>query len=409
MTRPPVAVVLPFHGSREEAAAALALLGGLALGGSDEAVLADNTPGHVAAGLPCPPRVRVLPCEARRSAYGARNEGIADCTQPWIALLDADCRPVADLLDRFFDPPPGPEVGALAGEVGGVEGQPGLVPGYARSRRHLDQERLLTAHVLRPMAVTANLLVRREAWEAVGGFAEHVRSGADGDFCWRLQDAGWTLELRAGARAPHEHRPDVPALLRKAARDGAANPWLAARWPGFPARVGLARQVVRALVAIPWWLVRGRPQRAAHKALDVAWTMAADLGTLLSNGAPSDAVAADGRPTVVLAEAPRADGPALDPACRVEALARPVRGQDWRRGRTAELRFAEDDGPLARARALAVLAVRRPHAVVRALAADRHGAWRLAPAARRAQAAGGPVLDGDAPAAARTLRLLAGL
>ena len=49
------------------------------------------------------------------------------------------------------------------------------------------------------MAVTANVLVRREAWAAVGGFAEGTRSGADADFCWRLADAGWELEYRDGA------------------------------------------------------------------------------------------------------------------------------------------------------------------------------------------------------------------
>ena len=411
MSRPAVAVVLPFHGSRREAEEALALLAGLRLGEGDEAVLADNTVEHVAAGLPTAPGVRVLACEARQSAYGARNEGIAATTQGWIALLDADCRPVPDLLDRFFDPIPGDDVGALAGAVGGLPGQDGLVPAYARSRNHLDQERLLTEHVFRPMAVTANLLVRRAAWEDVGGFAEHVRSGADGDFCWRLQDAGWELGLRAGALAPHEHRPDVGALVRKALRDGAANPWLARRWPGYPQRVGVARQLLRAAVAIPGWIVRGQPQRAAFKAIDLAWTVATDAGTLLSNAAPRTPPPGDGRPTLLLREAPRRDDGTLSGLARdvrVEARARPVAGQDWRLGRRVELRVAEDDGPLARGRALAALARRRPAAVVHALAADGREALRLACAARRAQQAGGPVLDGDDPAAAALVRRLSG-
>ncbi len=47
------------------------------------------------------------------------------------------------------------------------------------------------------------MLVRRDVWEWLGGFHEGVRSGADVEFCWRVQDADWSLEHRPEARVEH--------------------------------------------------------------------------------------------------------------------------------------------------------------------------------------------------------------
>lgn len=404
MSRPPVAIVIPFFGDREDAERTLGLLAGISRRPGDRAILADNTPGAVAAGLTVAEGVEVLVCEEKCTAYGARNEAIAAVDHEWLLLLDDDCRPEPDILDRYFEPPPGARTGLVSGAVGGLEGQRGFVPAYARARRHLDQQVLLTEHVFRPMAVTANLLVRREAWEAVGGFAELVRSGADGDFCWRVQDVGWELEHRPLARAPHVHRASVPAMLRKALRDGAANPWLARRWPGYPAGTNVPRHLARALIAVPGWIVRGQPSKSAYKAFDVVWTSAADLGRLTGNRIPR--ALPSRRPTLLLAEFP--SGP-VEPGLRVEALRRPLPVQDWRAGRVPDAFVVEDDGPLDRWRALLALAARRPIAVVRALRSDRLLATALAPAALRLGAAGGELREGDGVTReAALLRLLAG-
>lgn len=402
MSRPAVCIVIPFFGDREGAAETLDLLAAIERGPGDRAILADNTPDVVSADLPTPAGVEVLVCEVKCTAYGARNEAIAACDQEWILLLDDDCRPRADILDRYFDPPPGPRTGLVAGEVGGMEGQPGFVPGYARSRRHLDQHVLATSHVYRPMAVTANLLVRRAAWESCGGFVELVRSGADGDFCWRVEDTGWETEYRADARAPHVHRDSVPALLRQAMRDGAANPWLARRWSGYPAGTNVPRHIAVALIAVPGWLVRGKPMKSVYKAFDLVWTIVADAGRLTGNRIPRPMPQA--APTLLLAEFP-APGARVPDGTRVEALRRPVPVQDWRAGRVRDPWVMEDDGPADRLRAWAALVVRRPLVTLRA---GRRG-WALAPAALRLVAAGGALENGPGTAdEALVLRRLAG-
>ena len=282
--RPAVAVVLPFFGGAAEADAALAELAGLRLRSGDELLLVDNTEDGAATVRPSAEQVTVVDCEVKASAYTARNVGVEHSRAPWVLFVDADCRLPEDLLDAYFDPPPGENCGAVAGQVLGLAGQRGTVPGYIRSRGHLDQD-LLRRNPYRPMAVTANLLVRREAWEAVGGLAERPLSGADADFCWRLGDAGWNLEYRERACVSHAHRETLGALLRQARRDGSAGPWLARRHRDYPARLGYKGFVRAAMGAIGWPLL-GQPRRGLFKAMDGVWGAAFNVGSVVDDASP---------------------------------------------------------------------------------------------------------------------------
>src|SRR3954447_3843483 len=56
-----------------------------------------------------------------------------------------------------------------------------------------------------PWAIAAFLLVRREAWDAIGGFDEHQWMYAeDLDIGWRLHEAGWATRYEPRARVEHE-------------------------------------------------------------------------------------------------------------------------------------------------------------------------------------------------------------
>ena len=77
-----------------------------------------------------------------------------------------------------------------------------------------------------PAGLGANLAVRREAFEAVGGFAEELLIGEDIDLCWRLQLEGYRFVIEFGAVVAKRERPGfrrgVPAGLRPT--DAAARP-----------------------------------------------------------------------------------------------------------------------------------------------------------------------------------------
>ena len=371
---------MPFYGDRAEGAALFERLASVRLAAGDEVVVADNTESGAAEAARHGP-ASVVRCEVRRSAYAARNVGAERTAAPWILFLDADCVPDAGIVDSFFDPPPSGRAGAVAGAVAGVPDQPGIAPLYARERRLLDQRELLAEDRERPFAVTANILVRREAWEEIGGFSEQTRSGADAEFCWRLREAGWELEYRHGARVEHEHRATLSALLVQAARDGAGERWLARRYAGLRATIP-AREVARRLLGWPVWLARGRPRRALVTAVDLVRFLAWNAGTWQSNRPPGSA-ARRASLVVLLDEFPRRDDPLpgwADAGVRVEALRRTGR-PDWKAGRRIAATVLEDDGPLARARALA-RALRRPRALMSARR-GRLGRAELAVAAQR--------------------------
>lgn len=422
--RPAVAVVLPFHGDSEEAAFALRQLEGLATMPGDERVLADNTVDNVAGSL-APAGVTVHSCRVKRAVYTARNEGAELTSAPWLLFVDADCVLPADLLDSYFDPAPRPGQGAIAGAVEGLPDQPRLVSRYVRSRGHLDQTDLAD-HPFGPTAVTANLLVRREAFERIGGFQELTRSGGDLDFSWRIQNAGYELGLNPAAAVGHDHRETVSALLKQARRIGAGSRWLGRRHPGYDATFRPAFFGRAALGAVAWPLLL-QPERGAFKGLDGLWALACDYGMLESNR-PVGTPTGPARTVVVVSEFP-VPGDPVTAACveaaragslRIEAARRPHHAA-WSEVRgTVPIALWEDDAPGDTARATFALLRRgrrvRPSvaaAAARLRADDPQGVVLVEPAlaavARRiAQVAGLPPerlqpLPEDRAAAARRI------
>ena len=194
MSRPVVSVVMPFAGDGAAAAAAIETLLALDLRPGDELILADNSVLPVASSV-ATGGVKVIRAIAERSPAHARNAGAAIAHNDWILFLDSDCLVHHGLLDAYFALPVSDDVGALAGEVLAAPAGDTLAARYGAARGFLSQEAHLR-HPYRPRAVAANLLVRAAAFEQVGGFYEGVRAGEDTDFSWRIQAAGWRLELR---------------------------------------------------------------------------------------------------------------------------------------------------------------------------------------------------------------------
>ncbi|MFL5862045.1 MAG: glycosyltransferase family 2 protein, partial [Solirubrobacteraceae bacterium] len=244
MSRPAVSVVMPFAGTADEAEAALNVLRALAVRADDELILADNS-----GTAPTDERVTVVAATGELSPSRARNAGAERADREWILFLDADCRAPADLLDRFFTRAVAEDVGALAGAVvpaASPRASTGLAARYGAAKSFLDQDAHL-AHGYLPRAVAANLLVRRRAFEGIGGFYEGVRAAEDTDFSWRLQRAGWRLEGRRSAMVEHRYRATVGALRRQWRGYAAGRAWLGRRYAGFAPEPALRRAGRRVL------------------------------------------------------------------------------------------------------------------------------------------------------------------
>ncbi len=401
MSRPAVSVVMPFAGTAAEAGVALAALARLRTGPEDELILADNSGTAVADGV-----VRVVEATGERSPSHARNAGAARAARDWILFLDADCRAPASLLDGFLAEPVADDVGALAGAVAPASAAAGIAARYGAAKSFLDQDVHL-GHGFMPRAVAANLLVRRSAFEAIGGFYEGVRAAEDTDFSWRLQRAGWLLESRPEARVEHAYRTSLGALRRQWRGYAAGRAWLARRYDGFSPEPAVRRAAGRVLHR-----KRPRPQpatpaagaplglvdRGRFLALDAILGFEELAGLTLSNRPRGGGLRPDGPVQVVLVanRFPARGDPLADFAlsladARVEATARPaVVHREAAHGLTVDYR--EDDGAAARAGALLRLLIRHPWRCAR----DVLTRWRAEP--------GAPRLAAIAPAAIRLQR-----
>jgi mycofactocin glycosyltransferase len=280
--RPAVSVVVPFRGDAAAARRLSDALASLELRAGDELIVADNSDGGVAASDALSPATTVVRATGERSSYHARNAGAMAAAGRWLLFMDADCTPAPDLIDAYFATDPADRAGALAGQVIADPCQRAFAARYARSRRFLDQRHGLH-DAATGAAATANLLVRRAAFERVGGFVEGIRSGGDFDLCRRLLAGGWTVESRPGATVAHRHRERLIDLMRVIARYGSGARWLNQRYPGssprWPLRPGLAGSA-RDVVAN---LARGRVEEASFRVVDGVGLVAHNVGYVLSN------------------------------------------------------------------------------------------------------------------------------
>jgi Glycosyl transferase family group 2 len=398
VSRPEISVVMPFAGDEYAASAAIDALLTLDLRAGDELILADNSGLAVARG-----GVAVIRATGERSPAHARNVDVARGHGEWILFLDADCRAPRWLLDAYFRAPVADDVGALAGEVVPLLDGDTLVSRYGSARSFLSQQAHLN-HPYRPRAVAANLLVRRAAFEQVGGFYEGVRAAEDTDFSWRLQQAGWRLELRRGAVVEHRYRATLGELRRQWRGYAAGRAWLARRYDGFEPQPAVRRALGRGLArtrppsasGVSAVVPRGAPavsagrlERGRYLALDALLSADELAGLVLSNrpaGRPrtaadvvvvADRFPARGDPLVEFARA-------LDGA-RVEAAARPE-SPDLELAGALHIDYREDDGIAARAVAVIALIVRHPARSVADVLSRRAGEpslSALAPSVRR--------------------------
>jgi mycofactocin glycosyltransferase len=245
MSRPPVSVVVPFAGSREQAVALLAMLRALVTSVDDELIVADNsgtTPPQTPIARPGRAAIRVVSAAREASASHARNVGAAAAGNDWILFLDSDVLAPPDLLERFFGDPIGERVGAVTGDIAGIPDTRTLASRYGAARNFLGQR----SHVnnpFRPRASSANLLVRRAAFTEIGGYTEGIWAGEDTDLTWRLQDAGWTLGFNEQAVVQHAYRRTLRELGRQWRGYAAGARWLSERYPDFKPDPGLNRGV----------------------------------------------------------------------------------------------------------------------------------------------------------------------
>lgn len=185
-----------------------------------------------------------------QTSYAARNRAAGATSATVLAFCDSDCLPEPDWLEEGLIALEDADV--VAGEVLFVAPPEPTVWSLLTIDMFLDQER----NVLLSQAVTANLLVRRELFDELGGFDPTLPSGGDYDFVGRAVEQGARLKYAPRATVRHPTIDQRTMFLRKVKE---TNRWSAVR----SARAGGRPDMVSALVAFVPVLGIARPRRQA--------------------------------------------------------------------------------------------------------------------------------------------------
>ena len=184
----------------------------------------DNTP-EVVTGFA---EVRLLRMQQHRQASFCRNRAAETARGDILAFIDSDC--VADptwlreLIPAFRDQ----TLGALGGRVDGAF-QDNRLDQYENVKSALKMGSWFkrSEPAERFFYVPAcNFLVRKDIFKKLMGFRETMHVGEDVDFCWRLQDAGYSLEYRPMGRVSHKHRNRLSAFCARRFDYGTSEPVL---------------------------------------------------------------------------------------------------------------------------------------------------------------------------------------
>lgn len=211
---PAITVVVPARNAAATIGRALTAVGAQELDADYEVVVVDNgsddDTGAVAARAL--PEARVIRKEPG-GVGSARNRGVAEARTDRIAFLDADCYPEANWLGEGL---------ACLERADLVQGA--VAPDPLAKRAPFD--RTVGVDHETGLYETANLFVRRDTFERVGGFDDWVIPdieapfGEDAWFGWQARRLGARTAFCSGARVHHEVFPrsatDYAAERRRA-------------------------------------------------------------------------------------------------------------------------------------------------------------------------------------------------
>jgi N-acetylglucosaminyl-diphospho-decaprenol L-rhamnosyltransferase len=196
--------------------------------GVADVVVVDNasSDGSVGAMRGADPEVRIIETGANLGFGSAANRGVATTLSPYVLILNPDTvvepgtvKALSEALDRDaglavvgprMEDPDGslypsvrrfPEMGVALGHA--FLGLVWAANPYTRRYRMLDWDHDQSAADV-DWVGGACLLVRRSAFDTVGGFDEaYFMYVEDVDLCWRLGRAGWRIGYEPSGRVVH--------------------------------------------------------------------------------------------------------------------------------------------------------------------------------------------------------------
>jgi mycofactocin glycosyltransferase len=205
--------------------------------------------------------VRLIRMTEQRQAPFCRNQGARNAGGEILAFIDSDCLASPEWLKELIPVFRDPSVGAVGGKVAShYDGK--KLDRYEQVMSSLSMGNWPKRSAKKEpffYVPSCNLLVRRKAFLAVGGFEEELIVGEDVDLCWRLQDQGQQVEYRPAGTVYHRHRNRLRTFCSRRFDYGTSEPLLQKRHPrrnktfGFPLTGALFWTVLFLSLALGAW------------------------------------------------------------------------------------------------------------------------------------------------------------
>ncbi len=159
------------------------------------------------------PQLRIIEAFAKQGTAYALNTGVRCAKAPAMALCDAD-----DVVADGWVAAMGEGLKRYPFVSGPLEHKrlnTGPLARYRRSPQASGIQQYVYPPYL-PHAGAGNMGIRRDLFEAIGGFDESLQTLFETDFCWKVQLRGVPLTPLANAIVHVRYRDRVLALLRQA-------------------------------------------------------------------------------------------------------------------------------------------------------------------------------------------------
>ena len=273
---PSVTVVIPTLDRAEELEDCLRALGELDYPRErlDVIVVDDGSaaPAAIATVAACH-GARLLVNDRNRGPAYSRNLGVREAAGQIVAFIDSDCvaeqRWLLDLAPYFA----WASVGAVGGRTIGHYTESSLdhyeevsSPLDMGSRLRIEGRGSDTFYV-----PTCNLLVRKSAFEQVGGLRDDLRVGEDVDLCWRLRASGYYLVYAPEGIVRHKHRDHLVGMLRRRADYGTSEATLHRLHPGKRKRLPLPPAPTATVALVAYATLRLEPRLLLASLVPPVW------------------------------------------------------------------------------------------------------------------------------------------